>query len=67
MRLRDDRRSTQANVLRASGCEVAPRGFRRYVTDFLDGMLLGWCIGMTGFVVFLFVWTVVLGRPLMGF
>jgi hypothetical protein len=36
------------------------------IRDFLDGLLLGWVIGGTGFVVFLFVWTVILDRPLMG-
>jgi len=34
------------------------------INDFLDGMLLGLVIGGTGFVLFLFVWVGVMGRPL---
>ncbi len=34
------------------------------ISDFLDGLLLGWVVGCTGFVLFLFVWVGVMGRPL---
>jgi hypothetical protein len=38
----------------------------KFVTDLLDGLLLGWIVGWSGAIVFVVVWVGILGRPLMG-